>query len=66
MKKIIIIGGGISGLSAALRITELKRAGKFRGDFVLLEAENRLGGIVKTTKRDDFLLEGGPDRKSVV
>ena len=61
MKKIIIIGGGISGLSAAFRLTELKKEGKFYGDFVLLEAGNRLGGIVKTTKRDGFLLEAGPD-----
>ncbi|HEX8264790.1 MAG TPA: protoporphyrinogen oxidase [Pyrinomonadaceae bacterium] len=61
MKKIIIIGGGISGLSAAFRLIELKKAGKFCGDFVLLEAGNRLGGIVKTTKRDGFLLEAGPD-----
>ena len=61
MKKIVIIGGGVSGLSAAYRLTELIKAGKFRGDFVLLEAGGRLGGIVQTTKRDGFLLEGGPD-----
>jgi oxygen-dependent protoporphyrinogen oxidase len=59
--KIIIIGGGASGLSAAFRLTELKKGGRFDGDFILLEAQNRLGGIVKTTKRDGFLLEAGPD-----
>jgi oxygen-dependent protoporphyrinogen oxidase len=61
MKKIVIIGGGVSGLSAAFRLNELKKEGKFDGDFVLLEAGNRLGGIVKTVKRDGFLLEAGPD-----
>ncbi len=59
--RIAIIGGGISGLSAAFRLAEFKKSGKFGGDFVLLESENRLGGIVKTTKRDGFLLEAGPD-----
>ncbi|MDQ4123406.1 MAG: protoporphyrinogen oxidase [Acidobacteriota bacterium] len=59
--KIVIIGGGVSGLSAAFRLTELKKEGKFAGDFVLLEAADRLGGIVKTVKRDGFLLEAGPD-----
>lgn len=61
MKRIVIIGGGVSGLSAAFRLNEFKKAGKFGGDFVLLEAENRLGGMVKTTKQDCFLLEAGPD-----
>lgn len=51
----------MSGLSAAFRLAELKKEGGFGGDFVLLEAENRLGGIVKTVKRDGFLLEAGPD-----
>jgi oxygen-dependent protoporphyrinogen oxidase len=61
MKKIVIIGGGISGLSAAFRLAEHKKNGKFGGDFVLIEAANRLGGIVKTVARDGFLLETGPD-----
>ena len=61
MKTIAIIGGGVSGLAAAFRLHELKKASNFAGDFVLLEASNRLGGIVKTEKHGKFLLEAGPD-----
>ncbi len=53
--KIAIIGGGISGVSAAY---ELARSG---ADFVLYEASQRLGGIVETTCRDGFVVECGPD-----
>lgn len=60
MKKIAVIGGGITGLAAAQRFQELKDAG---GDFeiVLFEKSDRLGGIIESEQRDGFLIEGGPD-----
>jgi oxygen-dependent protoporphyrinogen oxidase len=58
-KHIVIIGGGISGLAAAHRLTELARDGSVR--FTLIEAGSRLGGILRTERRDGFILEGGPD-----
>ena len=53
--RIIIIGGGISGLAAAHRLTELNQS------VTILEASARLGGIIQTEERDGFLLERGPD-----
>ena len=61
MKRIVIIGGGISGLAAAHRLTELARETRQPIDITLLEASNRLGGTVHTEQRDGFLLERGPD-----
>jgi protoporphyrinogen/coproporphyrinogen III oxidase len=61
VKKIAIIGGGLSGLAAAFRLQELKQAGKFDGEFLLLEAGKRLGGVIQTVERDGFLLELGAD-----
>src|SRR5690606_1579590 len=52
---IAILGGGISGLAAAY---ELQKAGK---DFILLEAENHLGGKIKSTSIEGFQLEMGPN-----
>jgi oxygen-dependent protoporphyrinogen oxidase len=52
---VAIIGGGISGLSAALALH------KRNEPYLLLEAGERLGGVIRTEARDGFLLEGGPD-----
>jgi oxygen-dependent protoporphyrinogen oxidase len=51
MKKICIIGGGISGLSIAL---EKNKQGHL---IKLLESENRLGGVIQSKKSKGFLLD---------
>jgi len=61
MKRIVIIGGGISGLAAAHRLTELARNRQQHIAVTLLEASTRLGGTIQTEHRDGFLLERGPD-----
>ena len=60
-KDIIVIGGGISGLAAAHRLTELSRAGSTAYRVTLLEASDRLGGVIATEHADNLLLELGPD-----
>ena len=57
MNRIVIIGGGISGLAAAHRVKELNQA----AEVTVLEASERLGGTIQTEHRDGFLLERGPD-----
>lgn len=61
MKRIVIIGGGITGLSAVHRLVELGKESAREFDVTLLEASSRLGGTIKTNHRDGFLLERGPD-----
>ncbi len=51
----VIVGGGISGLSAAY---ELDRRGL---PFTLLEASPRLGGLIRTDYIDGFIVEAGPE-----
>jgi protoporphyrinogen/coproporphyrinogen III oxidase len=53
--RVVIVGGGIAGLAAAL---ELARRGT---PYLLLEATDRLGGVIRTESRDGYLIEGGPD-----
>ncbi len=60
-KHIIVIGGGISGLAAAHRLTELSRAGHGELRVTLLEASDRLGGVIATEHAGNLLLELGPD-----
>ena len=51
----LIIGGGISGLSAAHFLN------KRNIDFLLLESSNRLGGVINSQKQDNFVFENGPN-----
>ena len=53
-RDVIVIGAGISGLTAAWR---LKQAGV---DVCVLESEHEVGGAMRTERRDGFLLEKGP------
>jgi oxygen-dependent protoporphyrinogen oxidase len=60
-RRVVVIGGGVSGLAAAHRVCELSARDGARVEVLLLEASGRLGGTVRTHRRDGFLLEGGPD-----
>ncbi len=60
-KRAIVVGGGITGLAACYR---LEREAAQRGislDVTLLEGTERVGGVIRTEHRDDFILEHGPD-----
>ena len=61
MKRIVVIGGGITGLAATHRILERCATSSQQVAVCLLEAGQEVGGIVKTEERDGFLLERGPD-----
>jgi protoporphyrinogen/coproporphyrinogen III oxidase len=55
MKKVCIIGGGISGLTTAFL---LKRKGFA---VTLFEASEKAGGNIQTVERDGFTIEQGPN-----
>src|ERR1041385_1740950 len=61
MKRMAIIGGGITGLAAAHRLIELASQQLKPISLTIFEASPRLGGTIQTTHRDGFLLERGPD-----
>ncbi len=54
MSRVVILGGGIAGLTAAYRRTSA-------GESVVLEAGPAPGGSVKTVREDGFVVEGGPN-----
>lgn len=61
MKKIVVIGGGISGLAAAHRLAEMSRGRSSPVEITLLEASGKLGGVIETQRSNGFLMEAGPD-----
>lgn len=55
MREVIIIGGGISGLTAAYTLTKAGRP------VTLIEREPVLGGLLQTRLIEGCVVEGGPD-----
>src|SRR5215510_3014681 len=60
-KRVVVIGGGITGLTAAYRLTQAARGTEGPLEVVLLEASERLGGTIATHSQDGLLMEQGPD-----
>jgi len=61
MKRVVVIGGGISGLSAAYRLDRLASEQGQPIEIRLLEGSRRLGGQVRSEHVDGCLIEAGPD-----
>jgi protoporphyrinogen/coproporphyrinogen III oxidase len=59
--RLVVVGGGISGLAAAHRAVELARERSVPLDLMLLEARDRLGGSIASEHVDGFIVESGPD-----
>jgi len=53
-EKVVVIGGGISGLACAYRLKQMGIA------CLVLEASERAGGVIATIRRDGLLFETGP------
>src|ERR1039458_10350701 len=55
MTPVAIVGGGISGLTAAFYLQQRNIP------VTLYESSSRVGGVIQTAPRDGFLVEGGPN-----
>src|SRR6202047_4916172 len=60
MKRIAIVGGGISGLAAAFALEERRRAGDSL-EYAVYESGPRFGGVLATDQVEGCLFEAGPD-----
>ncbi|MBW2057753.1 MAG: protoporphyrinogen oxidase [Deltaproteobacteria bacterium] len=61
MRRVVVVGGGISGLSTAFFLQERIRERRAPIEVFLIEKEAHPGGSILTERMGDFILEGGPD-----
>jgi protoporphyrinogen/coproporphyrinogen III oxidase len=61
MAQVVVVGGGISGLAAAYRLSTIKKERNLDLNITLVEAAPRLGGLIRSQSEDDFVVEHGPD-----
>ncbi|DBA02462.1 TPA: hypothetical protein N0F65_008676 [Lagenidium giganteum] len=57
---VVVLGGGISGLSLAFFLRQAARATNTPARIRVVEAAGEPGGWVRTAQRDNFLFEEGP------
>jgi protoporphyrinogen/coproporphyrinogen III oxidase len=59
--RVAIIGGGISGLSAAFSLEQRRQSANENLEYVVFESSPRLGGVLRTDHVDGCVVEAGPD-----
>jgi oxygen-dependent protoporphyrinogen oxidase len=57
---VAVLGGGIAGLAAAYTLARARQAGA-PVEELLIEARDRLGGVIRTEHLEGFVIEAGPD-----
>ncbi|GIP47011.1 protoporphyrinogen oxidase [Paenibacillus sp. J53TS2] len=60
-RQVVIIGGGLTGLSAAFYVRKFYSERGLTPQITLLEKGNTLGGKIETLEKDHFVIEKGPD-----
>lgn len=60
-RHIAIVGGGVTGLSAAYFLQKKAQESGAPVQLTLVESSNRIGGKIVTERHNEFIFEGGPD-----
>lgn len=59
--RVVVVGGGIAGLSTAYHLQQNARATGRPLDLTMFEGAERLGGKIVTHREGGYVVEGGPD-----
>lgn len=60
-RRVVILGGGITGLTTAFYLQKEAREKNLPLEIILVEASHRLGGKIQTVVKDGYVIERGPD-----
>jgi len=60
-KRVVVIGAGISGLSAAYALLKTSQSQTLPLDVVILESSSRAGGVINTLRDQSRIIECGPE-----
>lgn len=60
-RRVVVVGGGLTGLSAAFYIRKHYREAGIEPAITLVEKSSSMGGMIETLHRDGFVIEKGPD-----
>jgi len=60
-KNVTILGGGISGAATAFYLSKLREESESDFDITVIDAKPEVGGVIQSLRRDDLLMECGPD-----
>lgn len=61
MKTVVVIGGGITGLSTMYYLERLQKDYNIDLKLILVEKNEYLGGKIHSVKENDFIMETGAD-----
>jgi oxygen-dependent protoporphyrinogen oxidase len=61
VKTVVVIGGGVTGLTAMFELNKWKKSKQLDVRLVLVEASHQLGGKIRTVKQNGFVMESGAD-----
>ncbi|MFE6168510.1 protoporphyrinogen oxidase [Viridibacillus arvi] len=60
-QRVAVMGGGITGLAAAFYLQKEAKEKKLPLEIVLIESSHRLGGKIQTVRKENFVIERGPN-----
>jgi len=60
-RRVVVLGGGVTGLSAAFYAQKLAREAGRDIELTVVERSDRFGGKINTLRKDGFVIEKGPD-----
>lgn len=60
-RKVVVVGGGITGLTTAFYLQQFANKAHLPIEVILIEASLRLGGKIQTLRKEGFIIERGPE-----